>query len=94
MGHPMHLHGHVFQVVEMDGQALAGPLRDTVLVPANGSCVVILDADQPGLWAFHCHILYHAEAGMFTVLRYEGADTQFWQPEKMAAAMELPAIAP
>ena len=55
---------------------------------------MILDADQPGLWAFHCHILYHAEAGMFTVLRYEGVDTQFWQPEKMAAAMELPAIAP
>ncbi len=92
MGHPMHLHGHVFQVVEINGQALDGPLRDTVLVPAGGDCVVILDANQPGIWAFHCHILYHAETGMFTVLRYEGADTRFWQPEQMAAAMEQPAL--
>ena len=92
MGHPMHLHGHVFQVVEINGQALDGPLRDTVLVPPGGDCVVILDANQAGIWAFHCHILYHAEAGMFTVLRYEGVDSRFWQPEQMAAAMEHHAL--
>ena len=94
MGHPMHLHGHVFQVVEINGKSFAGPLRDTVLVPAKGTCSVLLDADQPGLWAFHCHIMYHAESGMFTTLLYEGADTSFWQPEKMAAAMEIPSFSP
>jgi hypothetical protein len=43
---------------------------------------VIFDANNPGVWAFHCHILYHAAVGMFTVLKYDGADTKFWQPEK------------
>ncbi len=92
MGHPMHLHGHVFQVVEINGQALAGPLRDTVLVPADGNCVVILAATQPGIWAFHCHIPYHAIDGMFTVLRYEGAEPRFRQPERMAATIQDPAL--
>jgi hypothetical protein len=36
--------------------------------------------------------MYHAESGMFTTLLYEGSDTSFWQPEKMAAAMEIPSF--
>ena len=42
MGHPMHLHGHVFQVVEINGKSIAGPLGDTVTVPAMGACTVLL----------------------------------------------------
>jgi FtsP/CotA-like multicopper oxidase with cupredoxin domain len=84
MTHPMNLHGHVFQVVEIAGFAINGPLHDTVLVPPLGDCVVILDADQPGVWAFHCQILYHALSGMFTVLRYEGFSTKEWRPELAA----------
>lgn len=70
MPHPMHLHGHEFQVVEIDGVRFAGAVRDTVLVPPNGRVVVAFDANNPGWWAFHCHLLYHLAAGMFTTFRY------------------------
>jgi FtsP/CotA-like multicopper oxidase with cupredoxin domain len=70
MPHPMHLHGHTFQVVEIDGERFPGALRDTVLVPPKSRVVVAFDADNPGWWALHCHLLYHLEAGMFTTLRY------------------------
>jgi FtsP/CotA-like multicopper oxidase with cupredoxin domain len=70
MPHPMHLHGHEFQVVEIDGQRFAGAVRDTVLVQPGGRVVVAFDANNPGWWAFHCHLLYHLEAGMFTTFRY------------------------
>jgi FtsP/CotA-like multicopper oxidase with cupredoxin domain len=71
MAHPMHLHGHVFQVVAVDGQRFPGANRDTVLVPAMRSVTVAFDADNPGRWAFHCHNLYHMEAGMMTTVDYE-----------------------
>jgi FtsP/CotA-like multicopper oxidase with cupredoxin domain len=70
MSHPMHLHGHQFQVVEIDGARFPGAVRDVVLVPPARRVVVVFDADNPGLWAFHCHLLYHLDAGMFTTLRY------------------------
>jgi FtsP/CotA-like multicopper oxidase with cupredoxin domain len=71
MSHPMHLHGHVFQVVAIDGQRFAGALRDTVLVPPDRAVTIAFDADNPGRWAFHCHVLYHMDAGMFTTVDYE-----------------------
>jgi FtsP/CotA-like multicopper oxidase with cupredoxin domain len=70
MPHPMHLHGHEFQVVEIDGKRFAGAVRDTVLVPPGRRVVVAFDANNPGHWAFHCHLLYHLEAGMFATFRY------------------------
>jgi FtsP/CotA-like multicopper oxidase with cupredoxin domain len=70
MPHPMHLHGHEFQVVEIDAKRFAGAVRDTVLVPPGRRVVVAFDANNPGFWALHCHLLYHLEAGMFTTLRY------------------------
>ena len=70
MSHPMHLHGHEFQVVEIDGKRFPGAVRDTVLVPPGRRVVVAFDANNPGLWAFHCHLLYHLDAGMFTTLQY------------------------
>ena len=70
MPHPMHLHGHEFQVVEIDGKRFPGAVRDTVLVPPGRRVVVAFNANNPGLWALHCHLLYHLEAGMFTTLRY------------------------
>jgi len=70
MPHPMHLHGHEFQVVEIDGKRFPGAVRDTVLVLPGGRVVVAFDANNPGLWAFHCHLLYHLGAGMFTTFRY------------------------
>jgi len=72
MAHPMHLHGHHFQVVEINGQRLAGAMRDTVLVPAGGRVTVAFDAANPGKWALHCHHLYHMAAGMMTTVEYRG----------------------
>src|SRR5580658_3168977 len=71
MPHPMHLHGHEFQVVEIDGARFSGAVRDTALVPPGRRAVVAFDANNPGWWAFHCHLLYHLDAGMFTTFRYE-----------------------
>ncbi len=70
MPHPMHLHGHRFQVVEIDGERFSGAVRDTVLAPPGKRVVIAFDANNPGWWAFHCHLLYHQAAGMFTTLKY------------------------
>ena len=68
MFHPMHLHGHTFQVLT-DGSR-QGPRKDTVLVPPHASVAVDFDADNPGQWLSHCHNVYHGEAGMMTVISY------------------------
>src|SRR5467141_858249 len=70
MAHPMHLHGHAFQVAAINGAPLAGAVRDTVLVPPMGSVTIAFDADNPGRWAFHCHNLYHMMTGMMTEVPY------------------------
>ena len=90
MSHPMHLHGHVFQVTEIDGQKITGAKRDTILVLPKSTLKVIFDANNPGVWAYHCHILYHLATGMFTVLKYENADTKFWKPDKTPSELENP----
>ncbi len=71
MSHPMHLHGHHFQVVEIGGERISGALRDTVLIPGVSEVTVAFDADNAGNWAFHCHNLYHAAVGMFTTVEYD-----------------------
>ena len=66
--HPMHLHGMAQRVVARDGYPLPQPyLADTVLVGPGERIDVVVEATEPGVWAFHCHILNHAEAadGMF-----------------------------
>lgn len=71
MGHPMHLHGHHFQVTAIDGKPLHGAVRDTIWVPPARNVTIAFDADNPGQWAFHCHHLYHMEAGMMTAVEYQ-----------------------
>ena len=71
MAHPMHMHGHHFQVVALDGAPLLGAVRDTVLVPANSAVTIAFDADNPGRWLFHCHNLFHMATGMMTELVYD-----------------------
>jgi FtsP/CotA-like multicopper oxidase with cupredoxin domain len=90
MSHPMHLHGHVFEVAEIDGQKITGAKRDTVLIPPQSTIKVIFDADNPGVWAYHCHILYHLATGMFTVLKYENVDTKYWKPDRTPSELENP----
>src|SRR6266446_6200476 len=90
MSHPMHLHGHVFEVTEINGQKITGAKRDTILVPPKSTIKVVFDADNPGVWAYHCHILYHLATGMFTVLKYENADAKYWRPEKTESELQNP----
>lgn len=72
--HPMHVHGHAFTVVSTNGKPWsAGVMKDTVLVPPQGTVIVRFLADNPGVWMVHCHELHHAEAGMDFLIAYHGA---------------------
>jgi len=71
MSHPMHLHGHSFQVVAINDQRFSGAIRDSVLVPGKTSITVEFDANNPGLWYVHCHVLWHLAAGMATLVQYQ-----------------------
>ncbi|MBB3391689.1 FtsP/CotA-like multicopper oxidase with cupredoxin domain [Rhizobium sp. BK275] len=72
MAHPMHLHGHHFQVIGINGTPVAGAVRDTVLLPPMTSVVLAFDADNPGRWPLHCHHLYHMATGMMAYVTYDG----------------------
>jgi FtsP/CotA-like multicopper oxidase with cupredoxin domain len=68
--HPMHLHGFHFQVVGVDGFPLSAANRymaDTLVVAPGSRYDILVHATNPGVWAFHCHILNHVEGpeGMF-----------------------------
>lgn len=68
MYHPIHLHGHTFQLINADGSP--GARKDTVIVLPNRRMKAMLVADNPGLWQLHCHNTYHQVAGMETRLDY------------------------
>ena len=74
--------------VEIDGIPLQGAVRDTIFIPGNGSAKIQFDANNPGIWAFHCHVLYHLATGMFTVVLYEGFDPKEWKPEMTPTELE------
>ncbi|GLD27238.1 multicopper oxidase MmcO [Mycobacterium kiyosense] len=73
MYHPMHLHGHTFQVIKADGSL--GARKDTVIVLPNQKLNAVLIADNPGTWMIHCHHGYHLETGMMTTLNYTSYST-------------------
>ncbi|MFA7263037.1 MAG: copper resistance system multicopper oxidase [Caulobacter sp.] len=66
MAHPMHIHGHFFELLV--GPKGRRPRKHTVTVAPGGKVTFDLTADAPGDWAFHCHMLYHMHAGMFRVV--------------------------
>lgn len=66
MAHPIHIHGHFFELV--NGHSGAHPLKHTVNVLPGGIVRFDMTADAPGDWAFHCHLLYHMHAGMMRVV--------------------------
>ena len=68
--HPLHMHRHLFELVELNGKPTAGIKKDTVIVPAFGRASVDLVADQPGLTLFHCHIQQHMDFGFIALFRY------------------------
>ncbi|GAB2645591.1 multicopper oxidase family protein [Gordonia jinhuaensis] len=65
MWHPMHLHGHTYQLPG------GGPRKDTSIVLPGKTLRVEFDANNPGRWLTHCHNLYHGEAGMMTTIAYQ-----------------------
>lgn len=66
MSHPIHLHGHFFELVT--GHGAYAPRKHTINVPPGGKMTFDLTADAPGDWALHCHNLYHMTAGMMRVV--------------------------
>jgi CopA family copper-resistance protein len=66
MPHPIHLHGHFFEVVT--GNPGHHPVKHTVNVLPGGKVSFDLTADALGDWAFHCHMLLHMHSGMFRVV--------------------------
>ena len=67
MFHPMHLHGHTFQV---DRRGTPGPRKDSLVVKPEERTVFDFVADNPGQWMLHCHNLYHQVGGMATMVSY------------------------
>ncbi len=66
MEHPLHLHG-MFMALD-NGRGANKPLKHTVIIKPGERLSVDINVDAPGVWAFHCHVLYHMEAGMFRVV--------------------------
>jgi len=64
MSHPIHLHG-MWMDLYAGGTMEDNPRKHTVIVQPSELLTVDITADAPGQWAFHCHLLYHMEAGMF-----------------------------
>lgn len=92
LAHPMHLHGHDWQVLsagfgEWDGTVTNpnNPLRrDTHMLPPNGHLVMQFEADNPGIWPLHCHVAWHVSAG-FLVNIME-------QPHNLTARSQIPGL--
>ena len=78
MYHPMHLHGHFFRVLNTQGDY--SPLKHTVIVPPMRTVTIQFEANAPGNWFFHCHILYHMMSGMARTFQY----TDYKRPAIMA----------
>lgn len=77
--HPMHLHGHFFQVLSKNGKPITGSpiVKDTINLNPGDEYVVAFRADNPGNWLFHCHDLHHATAGMVDLIKYVGFEPSF-----------------
>ncbi|PGT79606.1 multicopper oxidase family protein [Bacillus sp. AFS040349] len=77
--HPMHLHGHFFQVLSKNGKPIKGSpiVKDTLNLKPGEEYIVAFKADNPGDWMFHCHDLHHATAGMVTNVMYDGFKPNF-----------------
>lgn len=90
MAHPMHLHG-MFVQLENGQPAEKLPNKHTVIVAPGQSYSVLLTADEPGEWAFHCHLLFHMQGGMMTkaiVAKLDSKDMPVTPPLSTPKPME------
>ncbi|MBF6612500.1 MAG: multicopper oxidase domain-containing protein [Chloroflexi bacterium] len=81
LAHPMHLHGQDFTVIAKDGEPIKPEQQqtmNTLSVDAGETYDIVIKADNPGKWVFHCHELHHTEnngiepGGLIQVIQYEG----------------------
>jgi manganese oxidase len=81
MTHPMHMHGAPFKIVGTDGYAVpetAQLTKDVVAIAPGERYDLLMTADNPGSWLFHCHILTHVQnhgvepGGMLTLIKVNG----------------------
>lgn len=71
--HPIHLHGHNYRLVAIDGNPLpASERRNDFTVHPGETADYLVDAENPGPWLLHCHNVHHAAGGMVTLFQYEG----------------------
>ncbi len=71
MAHPIHLHGMFFEMVNGQSASLQ-PRKNTMIVQPGASATFDLTANEPGDWAFHCHLLYHMHGGMMQTVTVMG----------------------
>lgn len=92
MAHPMHLHG-MFVQLENGQPAEKLPNKHTVIVPPGQSYSVLLTGDEPGEWAFHCHLLFHMLSGMMNKVVVAKLDPSQTPPpqQSMPTNHEMPA---
>lgn len=84
--HPIHLHGHDFALLQQSNESLTDdrfkpkfdnpPRRDVTLLPAGGFIVIAFKSDNPGAWALHCHIAWHASSGLALQILERQEDAQ------------------
>ncbi|MAT66287.1 MAG: copper resistance protein CopA [Gammaproteobacteria bacterium] len=72
MEHPIHLHGMFMELENGQGDRL--PFKDTIALKPSERVSLLITAVEPGRWAFHCHLLYHMEMGMFRVVRIRNGE--------------------
>jgi len=68
--HPMHLHRHSFEMVDVNGKPTSGLIKDTINMPRYTSATVEFTADNPGLTLFHCHHQDHMDEGLMGLIHY------------------------
>lgn len=81
MTHPMHLHG-MWSIIDT-GKGKWDPVKHVVSVSPGTTVYMETEVDAPGQWAFHCHLAYHADSGMFRKVVVEGGP-----PPKKSASLE------
>lgn len=84
--HPIHLHGHDFALLQQTNESFTEarfkpkfdnpPRRDVTLLPAGGFIVIAFKSDNPGAWALHCHIAWHASSGLALQILERQEDAQ------------------
>lgn len=90
LAHPIHMHGHSFKIVATDGNPVPAGMewtKDTVLIGPAERYDLEFEANNPGVWMFHCHIEHHMANGMMTVIQYEGHQPTGPAGDFMAVAM-------